>query len=130
VPSSPEHDLGEAGLSLDDDHRPRALERVTDPQVQVIPPRPYLAGAEAESREGVVLVGVAQEKVNGWRGFKDSASPFASAGHPHFTYRRQALYVNPYYFYLYDADWGPASRSCARMRPTALPHYLGRSKGL
>jgi len=66
--------------------------------------RPYLAGAEREGREGVVLVGVAQERVAGWRGWKDGGS----AGHPHFTYRRQALFVNHYYFYLWDRDWGPA----------------------
>ncbi|HEV8649102.1 MAG TPA: hypothetical protein VG276_06750 [Actinomycetes bacterium] len=66
--------------------------------------RPYLAGAEREGREGVVLVGIAQERVAGWRGWKDGGS----AGHPHFTYRRQALFVNHYYFYLWDRDWGPA----------------------
>jgi hypothetical protein len=66
--------------------------------------RPYLAGAEREGREGVVLVGVAQERVAGWRGWKDGGSQ----GHPHFTYRRQALFVNHYYFYVWDRDWGPA----------------------
>jgi hypothetical protein len=66
--------------------------------------RPYLAGAERQGREGVVLVGIAQERVAGWQGWKDGGS----AGHPHFTYRRQALFVNHYYFYLWDADWGPA----------------------
>ena len=66
--------------------------------------RPYLAGAEQAGREGVVLVGIAQERVAGWRGWKDGGS----AGHPHFTYRRQALFVNHYYFYLWDRDWGPA----------------------
>ncbi len=66
--------------------------------------RPYLAGAEHQGREGVVLVGIAQERVAGWRGWKDGGS----AGHPHFTYRRQALFVNHYYLYLWDRDWGPA----------------------
>jgi DNA-binding transcriptional ArsR family regulator len=66
--------------------------------------RPYLAAAEHQGREGVVLVGVAQERVAGWRGWKDGGS----AGHPHFTYRRQALFVNHYYFYGWDRDWGPA----------------------
>lgn len=65
--------------------------------------RPHLARAEAEGVEGVVLVGVAQEKVGAWRGWKDGGP----AGHPHFTYRRQSLFVNHYYFYLWDAEWGP-----------------------
>jgi hypothetical protein len=65
--------------------------------------RPYLAAAEAEGREGVVLVGVAQERVSGWRGWKAGGSP----GHPHFAYGRQSLFVNHYYFYVFDAEWGP-----------------------
>ena len=79
--------------------------------------RPYLAGAQAQDREGVVLMGVAQEKVHGWRGFKDKSSPFASVGHPHFSYRRQALFVNHYYFYLWDAEWGPAFVKALPLRP-------------
>lgn len=70
--------------------------------------RPYLAGAQAEGREGVVLVGKAQERVMGWRGFKDGTDPRGQKGHPHFVYRRQALFVNHYYFYVWDSDWGPA----------------------
>jgi hypothetical protein len=70
--------------------------------------RPFLAGAEREGREGVVLVGKAQERVLGWRGFKDRADPRGQKGHPHFVYRRQALFVNHFYFYVWDRDWGPA----------------------
>jgi hypothetical protein len=70
--------------------------------------RPYLAGAEREGREGVVLVGKAQERVAGWRGFKDKASTFHSDSHPHYAYRRQALFVDHWYFYLWDHEWGPA----------------------
>ncbi|MPZ71111.1 MAG: hypothetical protein GEU71_16535 [Actinobacteria bacterium] len=70
--------------------------------------RPFLAGAKAEDREGVVLVGKAQERVMGWRGFKDGKDPRGQNGHPHFVYRRQALFVNHYYFYVWDRDWGPA----------------------
>jgi hypothetical protein len=65
---------------------------------------PYLAEAEAEDREGVVLVGVAQEKVAAWRGWKEGAR----RSHPWFRYGRQSLFVNHYYFYLWDAEWGPA----------------------
>jgi hypothetical protein len=69
--------------------------------------RPYLADAEQQGREGVVLVGKAQERVAGWRGFKDRSSAFHSEGHPHFTYRRQALFVDHFYFYIWDEQWGP-----------------------
>ncbi len=53
---------------------------------------PYLAQAAASGTEAEVLVGVAQEKVQAWRGWKDGGS----AGHPHFEYRRQSVFVNHY----------------------------------
>lgn len=67
--------------------------------------RSYQDAAEAEGAEGVVLVGVAQEKlVGGWRGQRDGGSD----AHPHFAFRRAQMYVNHYYFYLWDAQWGPS----------------------
>lgn len=66
--------------------------------------RPYQLAAEHEGTEGVVLVGVAQEKlVGGWRGTRDGGSE----KYPHFAFRRAQMYVNHYYFYLWDAQWGP-----------------------
>jgi hypothetical protein len=65
--------------------------------------RPYLAAAAAADAEGVVLIGVAQERVSGWRGFRKGGS----ASHPHFVYRRQSLWVNHYYFYVWDRAFGP-----------------------
>lgn len=65
---------------------------------------PYLARAAAKGTDAVVMVGVAQEKVQAWRGWKDGGP----AAHPHFEYRRQSLFVNHYYFYLYDRAFGPA----------------------
>src|SRR5262249_12420326 len=54
--------------------------------------------------EGVVLIGVAQEKV---RSFK--AHPRPGRGHtPVFDFSRQSVAVNHYYFYLQDREWGPA----------------------
>lgn len=70
--------------------------------------RPYLAGAQRDGRQGVVLVGKAQERVAGWRGFKDPSSPRHSDAHPHFAWRRQSLFVDHFYFYLWDQQWGPA----------------------
>jgi hypothetical protein len=75
--------------------------------------RPYQDAAEAEGAEGVVLVGVAQEKlVGGWRGQRHGGSD----AHPHFAFRRAQMYVNHYYFYLWDAQWGP---SVVKMCPFA-----------
>jgi hypothetical protein len=69
--------------------------------------RPYLARAKADGRTGIVLVGKAQERVGGWRGFKDPSSSRHSDRHPHFSYRRQSLFVDHWYFYVFDAEWGP-----------------------
>ncbi len=67
--------------------------------------RPYQLAAEAEGAEGGVLVGVAQEKlVGGWPGQRHGGSDT----HPHFAFRRAQMYVNHYYFYLWDDQWGPA----------------------
>jgi hypothetical protein len=63
---------------------------------------PYRARFTA--REGVVLIGVAQEKM---RSFKAHKRP--GPGHtPVFDFSRQSVAVNHYYFYVHDRDWGPA----------------------
>jgi hypothetical protein len=72
--------------------------------------RPYFERAERERRFGVVLIGVAQEKASGWRGWRDGGPD----GHPHFCFGRQTVFVNHYYFYVRDRDWGPAFvKTCA-----------------
>jgi hypothetical protein len=53
--------------------------------------------------EGVVVIGIAQEKANGFK-----ASKRVQGKHVGFDYSRQSLFVNHYYFYLQDADFGPA----------------------
>jgi hypothetical protein len=60
--------------------------------------------ARFTGREGVVIVGVAQEKM---RSFK--AQKRQGRGHtPVFDFSRQSVAVNHYYFYVHDRDWGPA----------------------
>jgi hypothetical protein len=60
--------------------------------------------ARFTAREGVVIVGVAQEKM---RSFK--AQKRQGRGHtPVFDFSRQSVAVNHYYFYVHDRDWGPA----------------------
>ncbi len=63
---------------------------------------PYRAAFEGG--EGVVVLGVAQEKM---RSFKAHArrGPGAKVT---FDFSRQSVAVNHYYFYLQDRDWGPA----------------------
>jgi hypothetical protein len=52
---------------------------------------------------GVVLIGVAQERVSAWTATKQRHSRFVE-----FVYRRKSVYVNHYYIYLLDPEWGPA----------------------
>jgi hypothetical protein len=65
--------------------------------------RPYLEAAERAGRFGVVMIGVAQEKAYAWRGWRRGGSD----ARPHFEYARQSVFVNHYYFYIRDRDWGP-----------------------
>jgi hypothetical protein len=56
------------------------------------------------AREGVVLIGVAQEKMRSFKAHKRQGR-----GHtPVFDFSRQSVAVNHYYFYVHDRDWGPA----------------------
>ena len=68
---------------------------------------PLLRAAADEGGEGkVVLIGIAQEKASAWRSWK--AKGQAKAGHPHMEWGRQMVYINHFYFYLWDPEWGPA----------------------
>jgi hypothetical protein len=65
--------------------------------------RPYLQAAAAEEGKGrVVLIGVGQEKASAWRSWKAAKRP----GHQ--EWGRQMTFVNHFYFYLWDPEWGPA----------------------
>jgi hypothetical protein len=55
-------------------------------------------------REGVVVIGVAQEKMRAFKAHKRAERGAAVT----FDFSRQAVAVNHYYFYLHDRDWGPA----------------------
>jgi hypothetical protein len=69
--------------------------------------RPLLEAAAAEGGDGrVVLIGIAQEKASVWRSWK--AKGHEHAAHPHMEWGRQMAFVNHFYFYLWDPDWGPA----------------------
>ena len=69
--------------------------------------RPLIEAAAAEGGAGrVVLIGIAQEKAPAWRSWK--AKGHERAAHPHMEWGRQMTFVNHFYFYLWDAEWGGA----------------------
>jgi hypothetical protein len=64
---------------------------------------------------GVVLIGVAQERASGWTGTKRRGGRFVD-----FVYARKSVYVNHYYIYLIDPDWGPAFIKICGYAPYAV----------
>lgn len=52
--------------------------------------------------EGVVLIGVVQERAQAWRATKNTRGRSV-----YFTYRRTSVSVNHYYVYFIDPEWGP-----------------------
>jgi len=71
------------------------------------------------TEEGVLFIGLAQEKA--WA-FK--ASTDKSTGRVTFEYSRQWVYVNHYYFYLVDEDFGPAFLKVCSYAPYPMKVYL------
>lgn len=61
--------------------------------------------AKFHKPEGVVFVGVAQERCKSFRATKRGGG---SDGPVNFWFDRQPAFVNQYYFYVEDPDWGPA----------------------
>jgi hypothetical protein len=55
-------------------------------------------------REGVVLIGVAQERAWSFR----AAKRRGQGGGVYFEFSRQPVFVKHYYFYVQDPEWGPA----------------------
>ena len=69
--------------------------------------RPLIEAAAAEGGDGrVVLIGIAQEKAPVWRSWKAKGQEHAA--HPHMEWGRQMAFVNHFYFYLWDPEWGGA----------------------
>ena len=63
--------------------------------------------------DGVVVIGVAQEKMRAFKGHK-CATP---RGGVTFDFSRQLVAVNHYYFYVQDPEWGPAFLKFATYLP-------------
>jgi hypothetical protein len=69
--------------------------------------RPYQLAAASNGRAGVVLVGKAQERTEAWRGWVDKSSPRSKPEHPHICFARQSSVPDWWYFYIWDAEFGP-----------------------
>jgi hypothetical protein len=69
--------------------------------------RQLIDRAAVEGGDGrVVLIGVAQEKAPVWRSWKAKGQEHLA--HPHMEWGRQMAFVNHFYFYLWDREWGGA----------------------
>ena len=68
--------------------------------------RPYIEAAAREGKEGVVLIGIAQEKASVWRSWPRKGQE--KKPHPHMDWGRDMSYINHFYFYLWDSEWGGA----------------------
>jgi hypothetical protein len=69
--------------------------------------RPLIDAAAAAGGDGqVVLIGISQEKAPVWRSWKAKGQEYAS--HPHMEWGRQMAFINHFYFYLWDPEWGGA----------------------
>jgi hypothetical protein len=68
--------------------------------------RPYLDAAAQERKDRVVLIGIAQEKASVWRSWPRKGQE--KARHPHMDWDREPAYINHFYFYVWDVEWGGA----------------------
>lgn len=66
-------------------------------------------------RSGVVLIGVAQERASGWTATKRREGRWVK-----FWFHRRSVYVNHYYIYVLDAEWGPAFIKICGYAPYAI----------
>jgi hypothetical protein len=72
---------------------------------------PYFAQAASNQREGVVLIGIAQEKANVFR--PPSPNQRQKGG---FAAGRNSAFVNHFYFYVWDRDFGPSFHQVLHLR--------------
>jgi hypothetical protein len=64
---------------------------------------PLIEAAAREGKDRIVLIGIAQEKASAWRSWK--AKGHERAAHPHMEWGRQMVFINHFYFYIWDSDW-------------------------
>jgi hypothetical protein len=81
--------------------------------------RPYLDAAEAAGHEGVVLIGIAQERADV---FRPPAKRDREPGH--YAVRRTSAFVNHVYFYLFDRTMGAAFIKLCTYAPWSVRVWL------
>lgn len=86
--------------------------------------RPFIEAAADQGGNGrVVLLGIAQEKASVWRSWRDKS--YCGPGkRPQMAWGRQAAFINHFYFYLWDPDWGPAFWKSNAYAPFPIWIYL------
>jgi hypothetical protein len=84
--------------------------------------RPLINAAAREGGTGrVVLLGTAQERATVWRSWRVKDFP---NGRPQMAWGRQAAFINHFYYYLWDPDWGPAFWKTTAFAPYPIWIYL------
>jgi hypothetical protein len=71
--------------------------------------------AHSVAGEGVVFIGVAQERQFSFKATKHMVPPNAV----HVAFSRQPVAVKQYYFYLHEAEWGPAFIKVRHVHPVS-----------
>jgi hypothetical protein len=66
--------------------------------------QPHLDAAAREGKDRVVLIGIAQEKASRWSSWPRKGQE--KRPHPHMDWSRQMAFVNHFYFYIWDSEWG------------------------
>ena len=66
--------------------------------------RPYLEAAAREGKDRVVLIGIGQEKASVWRSKPQKGQEHRA--HPHMEWWREMAFINHFYFYIWDSEWG------------------------
>ena len=84
--------------------------------------RPYIRAAAVAGASAVALIGIAQEKAVVWRSWP--AKGQRGTAHPHMEWGRQMAFVNHFYFYVWDAEWGPAFWKTNAYAPFPVWIYL------
>ncbi len=80
------------------------------------------AGRDEPDRGRVVLLGIAQERASVWRSRHTQKERYPTR--PHMEWSRQAAFVNHFYYYLWDEDWGPAFWKTHAYSPYPVWIYL------
>ena len=94
--------------------------RFTKEMVKEDVAREHMQKAQQDGRTGVVMLGIAQEKAFAWRGWRDGGHD----AHPHFAFGRQAVFVNHFYWYILDPQWGPSFVKTNAYAPYPVWVYL------